>query len=373
MIAARDVFRCAYLGLRRAALAPIAVVRRRSPLPQRCRKILLLRIDRIGDLVLSTPFLQNLRECFPGAEVTLLGMPFARELLHGGQLADRILVFDQGAVTSVVTELTSEGYDLAVDMHYDYVLKTALLAWRTRARCSVGFDFGGRGAFFDIPVPARERKHFIQETFDILRVLGLQPRPFPLQVQLHPQAKTVARDLLSRQGVGARFAIFHPGGFYPEQRWPAPRFAQLADLTAGLGLSPVLIGGEGDRLLLKEIADAMAVRPAILCGCGVGVSAAAIAQCGLFIGNNSGPLHIACAFDVPSVSTMGPTDPVRFWPHADRARVVRARTVNDVSVKEMLTAVTEVLLVDPQSASPGRYRRPAPTDPEHGRPEDHLG
>lgn len=373
MMAARDLLRCAYLGLRGVALTPIAAVRRRSPLPQRCRKILLVRIDRIGDLVLSTPFLRNVRECFPGAEVTLLGNAFARELLHGGELVDRILVIDQGAGPGVLRGLASEGYDLAVDMHYDYVLKTALLTRRARARCSAGFDIAGRGALFDIATPAPGGRHFIEETFAILRTLGFQPRQVSPEVHLPPQAYDVARDMLSHQGVGTRYAVLHPGGFYPEQRWPAPRFAQLADQTAGLGLTPVFIGGEGDRPLLEEIAGTMAVRPAVLCGQGIGASAAAIGQSGLFIGNNSGPLHIACALNVPSVSTMGPTDPVRFWPRADRARVVRARTVNEISVEEMLAAVTEVFPSGARSAAPGRCLRPATTAQEGGRPEDHLG
>jgi ADP-heptose:LPS heptosyltransferase len=373
MMATRALLRYAYLGLRGVALAPIAAVRWRSSLPQRCRKILLVRTDRIGDLVLSTPFLRNVREFFPDAEVTLLGNAFTRELLHGWELVDRILVIDQEAGAGVVRGLASEGYDLAVDMHYDYAFKTALLARQARARCSTGFDIGGRGALFDIPVPAHERKHFIQETFDILRALGLQPRPCPLEVELSPQSRAIADDLLSREGVGERYAVFHPGGSYASQRWPAANFSRLADFTAQLGLTPVLIGGEGDRLLLDEIAGTMTVRPALLCGQGVGVSAAAIARSGLFIGNNSGPLHIACAFSIPSVSTMGPTDPVRFWPRSDHARVVRARTVNEISVDEMAAAVTEVLPLGPGSATAGRWRRSATTGQEEGGAEDHPG
>ncbi len=335
---AKGLLRHAYLGARSIALTPLALMRRRSPLPERCRKILLVRIDRIGDLVLSTPFLRNVRECFPSAEVVILGRDFTRELLCDGKLVDRILVFDQEGADERAQGLASERYDLAVDLHYDYEIKTALLTRRVGARCSAGFDIGGRGALFDVPVPARERKHFIEETFDVLRALGLQPRPYPLQIHLHPQAQATANDLLSSQGVGPPYAVFHPGGFYPGQRWPASRFAQLANLTAGPGLTPVFIGGKEDGAIMHEIAGLLTARAGFIWGQGVGVSAAVIARSALFVGNNSGPLHIACALKIPSVSTLGPTDPVRFWPVSQSAHVLRAASLQDISVEEMFAA-----------------------------------
>jgi ADP-heptose:LPS heptosyltransferase len=299
-------------------------------------------VDRIGDLVLSTPFLRNVRECFSAAEIVLLGRGFARELLAGGAWVDRIVTFDRKREAEILQGLSSEGFDLAVDLHYDHVLTTARLARRVRARCSVGFDIGGRGALFDVPVPAEERKHFIDETLDILRTLGRSPRRYPPQIHLPPSAYDRAREMLSRQGVGGRYAVFHPGGFYPEQRWPAPRFARLADLTAGLGLTPVFIGGKDDDGLVREIVGSMTAGAASLCGQEIGLSAAAIARSALFVGNNSGPLHIACALDVPTVSTMGPTDAVRFWPVSDRASVLRATRVDDIPLDRMVAAVLKV-------------------------------
>lgn len=339
----KDLLRHAYLGARGLALTPLALVRRHSPLPEKCQKILLVRVDRIGDLVLSTPFLRNVRELFPTAEVVILGRTFAHALLHGGALVDRIVAFEPEGDAAIVRGLASEGYDLAVDLHYDYDLTTALLARRIRARCSVGFDLGGRGALFDVSVPATERKHFIEETFDILRAIGSEPRKCPPEVSLCPQAYEEATDLISRKGVTGRYAAFHPGGFYPAQRWPAPRFALLAALTAGLGLTPVFIGGKEDGAVLREIAGLMTARAVFICGTDIGVSAAVIARATLFIGNNSGPLHIACAMNVPSISTMGPTDPVRFWPVSQRARVLRAESLDHISVQEMFAAAKTAL------------------------------
>jgi ADP-heptose:LPS heptosyltransferase len=340
-VTVRDALRHSYLTARGLALAPLALLRRRRPLPARCRKILLVRIDRIGDLVLTTPFLRNTREFFSSAEIVLLGRGFARELLAGGRLVDRILALDDPS--DAAADLARERFDLAIDLHYDYVLRTALLARRARAACTVGFDVAGRGVLFDIPVPAREPKHSIEESLDILRALGHQPKRHPLELDLPPEAPAQARRLLAEQGVKTAYASIHPGGYYRSQRWPAARFAAVADAMLAMGLRPVLLGTAGDRRLVEEVTRRMRSRPAVLSGAPLSIAAAVIGGSRLFVGNNSGPLHIACALGVPSVSTMGPTDPIRFHPVSDRARVLRAGRVDAISAEEMLIAVRSVL------------------------------
>ncbi|MFB3816904.1 MAG: glycosyltransferase family 9 protein [Candidatus Methylomirabilales bacterium] len=333
----RRRLRRAYLGARAAVLAPLAWRRARAGPPATCRRILLVRMDRIGDLVLTTPFLQSLRDCYPDAEVVLLGRRFAQELLAGRRLVDRLVTVEDRAGSPA--DPLDGPFDLAIDLHYDYLLRPALLARRANAACSVGFDIGGRGVLFDIPVPASEPKHFIEESLDILRALGHRPKRYPLALDLGPEAGEQARRLLAAQGVDGAYAIIHPGGHYPEQRWPAARFAALADSLPALGLHPILLGAAAERPLVDEVSAGMRIRPPTVCGAPLGVSAAAIGASRLFIGNNSGPLHIACALEVPSVSTMGPTDPVRFWPASDRAIVVRGSNVHAITPADMAAAV----------------------------------
>lgn len=340
---ARRLLLHAYLTARGVALMPLRILPRR-PLPRDWRKILLVRIDRIGDLVLSTPFLRNLREAVPAAEIVLLGAGAAPELLSDETLVDRIVVHTRtGDARRTLESLRTHQFDLALDMHCDYILAPALLARRVRARCSVGFDVGGRGALFDLTVPAPARKHFVDETFDLLRALGITPRAHSPEIAVHPRALGEAQAILTQAGVSARYVAFHPGGFYPEQRWPAMRFARLADLVSAQGLTPVFLGGQDDASLLQEISGSMKGRGAFVCGRRFGVAAAVIARSALFVGNNSGPLHVACALNIPSVSTMGPTDPVRFWPLSKRACVVRARIVEHISVEEMFAAIKDAL------------------------------
>jgi ADP-heptose:LPS heptosyltransferase len=295
--------------------------------------------------------LRNLREHLPEAEIVLLARAFAPELLATGAPVDRVLVLEDGRLRSTQLQtLAAEAFDLAIDLHYDYPIETARLVRAAQAACSAGFDIGGRGALFDVPVPAHERKHFVEETFDVLRALGLSARPAAPEVHLSAEAYALARQALAGRGVGTRYAVFHPGGHYPEQRWPASRFVDLAHRVADLGLAPVFLGGDEDAALLREIGGGLAVRAGVVCGERIGVSAAVIAGSALFVGNNSGPLHIACALGVPTVSTMGPTDPVRFWPVSTLGVVVRAPSVTAISLPEMLAAVRQTLSRRPAAA-----------------------
>ncbi|MBI4536543.1 MAG: glycosyltransferase family 9 protein [candidate division NC10 bacterium] len=343
MSGARDFLRDSYLVTRAALLAPLALRRRRASPPTELRRVLVLRLDRIGDLVLSTPFLGNLRTFYPTARIVLAARPFAAELLSATGLVDEIVPLEPGREVETAAALAGEPFDLGIDMHCDYILRPALVLRRVRARFTVGFDIGGRGHLFDLAVRPGRKKHFVQESFDLLRALGLRPETCPPEISLRPEQHRAADALLARSGVRGPYAVFHPGGFYAAQRWPGPRFAELADRTVALGLAPLLLGDAGDARLLREVTGKMRTRPVVICGEGLGVCGAVMSRAALFVGNNSGPLHLACALGLPSVSTMGPTDPVRFWPVSDRASVVRAATVQEIPVERMFSAVKTAL------------------------------
>jgi ADP-heptose:LPS heptosyltransferase len=312
-------------------------------MPDTCRKILLIRVDRIGDLILSTPFFQNLPDAFPDAEVVLLGRGFSHEVLTGHRAIRRCVSVDGPDGGRVLRSLANERFDLVIDMHCDYILRTALLARRVPSSCRVGFDIAGRGSLFDIAVPAPHGKHFVEETFDIYRALGYEPKRYPPSLWLAPEVRKEARRLLAERDVLSPYLVLHPGGFYPAQRWPARHFARVAQYVSGSGITPVFIGGPEDGPALAEIDAMLGSRARIFSACSLGVSAAIISGAILFVGNNSGPLHIAGAAGVPSVSTMGPTDPVRFWPLSPHAVVLRAATVTDISAEDVGSAVEKSL------------------------------
>lgn len=321
------------LALRAALLGPLRLLEPESRLlPGAVKNILVIRKDRLGDLILSLPFLKNLRTAFPGAEITLLAQSFAGQIVSDE--VDRIISPDEPALAK---KLKAQRFALAIDMHYDYTLSTALLCRASGARWRAGFDIAGRGFLFNIRVPAEEKKHFIAETADILTSLGINPELGAPSVSVRGGDKEAAIALLKEKGLSRETLVaVHPGGFYKEQRWPPQRFTELLNrLHESKKFSFLLLGGPQDAELLGEISTGLRGPHLNAGGLELRLSAALTAQASLFIGNNSGPLHLACALGLPTVSTMGPTDPVRWNPVGARNTVVRKPVVEDITVAEM--------------------------------------
>jgi heptosyltransferase-3 len=114
-------------------------------------------------------------------------------------------------------------------------------------------------------------------------------------------------------------------------------------LQRKFGTTIVVLGGPTESRLIESIARGCGAKA--FASADAGQTAALLAHAGLFIGNNSGPLHMACALGVASVSTLGPTDPTRFWPVGEKAVVVRAKDsdVRSISVESMSAAAERAL------------------------------
>ena len=336
----KTLLKSVYLTLRGVILNSLGVLLPRGAAPSSIaapKKILFIRIDRIGDLVLSTPALRAIKKRYPGAELTVLAGPAAAPLLASDPGVNRVIVWDASKglreEIKVISLLKGFHFDLAIDPYAEYEAKTALIAFLSGAGTRVGYQSYGRGIFFNVEVsPMAERAHFIDETLEVLKVLGInEPRRDP-ELFVSEEAAAEARAFLKNSGAeknGFLVAV-HPGGYYESQRWPPESFAAvIGALIEKYGAKVLLIGGLAERELVENIAAGVAGGPGdkniikavnlktdLLC--------ALMRESRLFIGNNSGPLHIASALKIPSISTMGPTDPVRWYPFGPAQVVLRS-------------------------------------------------
>ena len=308
------------------------------------RRILLIRLDRLGDMVLSTPFFASLKAAYPRAEISLLARPFAAQLIKPENGVDRIVVCAGGwAEAAQLARLQTP--DLAVDMHYDHILGPALACAWSGAKWRAGFAIAGREAFFNLHAPVGKPRHFLDEMADLLRTLRAEPTVTkPFLAAPHPCEAVDELNRSSPKDSSARLCVIHPGGYYPEQRWPAERFVALARrLQRKFGTAIVVLGGLTESRLIESIARACDAKT--FASADAGQTAALLARADLFIGNNSGPLHMACALGVASVSTMGPTDPRRFWPVGEKAVVVQTEDfdVRRITLESMSAAAERAL------------------------------
>lgn len=303
--------------------AQTAEVRSLAHAVQDSRTILLVALAEIGDMVLLSPFLRELRRLVPDANITLVTLPAGASLFSVCEDVDRVLIYDAAtprllkpfvlpglALEFAQWHLQSCQWDLALVPRWDtdHHLATAL-AFFSGARRRVGYSETvntrkrSRNAGFDRlltdVLPGDGTAHEVERHMAFLRALGGDPSSDVLQLWLSDSDRKTATELLPpRHGsVRGPMVAFGIGAAHPKRRWPRSRFAQVGRaLQNKWGAHIVIVGGENDREaqrgLLSHLGPAASGVAGLLT---LRQTAAVLEQCQLFVGNDSGPLHLAVA------------------------------------------------------------------------------
>ena len=260
-------------------------------------------------MVLSTALLKALRRDFPGAVITVLASEGNYEVLKGNPNVDELLIY-RGFIR-FVREILTRDYDLAIDPFITYELKQAFMTYISRARYRVGFESVGREVFFNLRGAAiSPPKRMIEHLLDLAEALGGSRDGCEPEIFLSKEEMEEARARMEGAGVrsGEIKIAFHPGAHYPSQRWPAEAFGKVAkQVRDSKGVRICLFLANGEEGLLEGFKAGLGGEPIAFTGIGLREFISLLSQCHLLVCNNSGPLHIASALKIPTVSIMGPT------------------------------------------------------------------
>ncbi|HZS78734.1 MAG TPA: glycosyltransferase family 9 protein [Ktedonobacteraceae bacterium] len=300
-------------------------------------RILVVKLATIGDLLLATPALRALRESYPQARIDLLVTPASAGLLHGWNVIDNILVLDKylfdypqqilrhpsnlRRLNPLWHMLRDGRYDAVILMHHLTLffgrLKHQVLMRATGAKWRVGLD-NGHGWFLNVRVKDHGfgAMHEADYNLSLAEAVGATISDKRLVVPISDEERQAAKELVyGTASVSERPIIaMHPGsgGYSTARRWAPERFAQLADrLYADVGGQLLLVGGpeevELHQYILRQMKSSMPARS--LAGKGnIRVAAAILEQADLFIGNDSGLMHLAAAVGTPTVAIFGLTN-----------------------------------------------------------------
>jgi heptosyltransferase-2 len=267
------------------------------------------------------------RRLFPDAEVTLLVRPAVAELFRGHPAIDTIFVYDrQGRHAglagrwALARQIRRQRYDLAI--LFQNAFEAALLTFLGGVPQRCGYATDGRSLLLTlaVPRPARDAQlHQVAYYWNMLRTLGLHGEPpqpaFPTTMEDEVAAQRLLAE--ARIGPGDLLIGLNPGSTYGEaKRWLPERFAETADRLAdtvqketGRRAAVVIVGAQGEEPLGRSIASHVQAKTAVLSGrTTVRELMAIIKRCALFVTNDTGPMHIAAAFQVPLAAVFGPTD-----------------------------------------------------------------
>lgn len=300
-------------------------------------RILLVRLREIGDVVFTTPAVHALRRRFPDAHLTYIVEPAAAPVVVNNPHLDRVIVAPRrsgvrGALADVALgrRLRRERYDLAIDFHGGP--RASLLTWLSGAPVRLGYEIAGRGWMYTRR-SARPRalrpRHSVENQWDLLASLDVAAPDrltFPVVMTADPDAAARVADRLVHAGVRDSDALIvvHVSAGNPFRRWPIEHFAELVSALAAGNTDHRLVvtsGPSEHRAAERIVADARARLPpdarSRVLSCGefsLAELRALLDRAALYIGGDSGPLHIAATTAVPIVGLYGPTLPARSVP-----------------------------------------------------------
>ena len=331
------------------------------------RRILLIKLSAVGDVVHTIPVLNKLRRCYPNAQIDWLMTPTIAELLHHHPSISNVLLFDRerwsapwsipANLARLATELRAHNYDLVVDVHGQ--LRTAVLTFATGAPVRIGFPrpraamWTASGRTFPanarkhawkgareaswlaythfIPVPTLDR-HAVDRYLGIGPMLGLDDEPpdfsFPIPLSAQQRINNRIGGVLRRDnpaGGSAPLLTIAPGTVWETKHWRSEGFAEVARHFMRKGFAVVLAGSRREHAVCDEVARAAPGSLNLAGETTLSDLAALIHRSTLCVTNDSGPMHLAVALNRPVVSIFGPTDEIWIGPYGRGNAVVRAR------------------------------------------------
>jgi heptosyltransferase-2 len=303
---------------------------------QNIKRILVRAVNWLGDAVLTTPAIDAIRASFPSARITLLATPLVAELFSPHDSVDEVMIYEKNGRHAglmgrlrLAGELRARGFDLAILLQN--ALDAAVIARMAGIPLRIGYRTDGRGLLLSRGSPLTgesKRLHHVEYYLKMLSHFGIPSASKALSLTVTEEEEREAADILHRAGIEADDFLLgiNPGATYGSaKRWYPERFAAVADeLCNRWGGKAIITGGRGERDIAGEIAATAKSKCLDLAG-GTSVRQlmALIKRCDFFITNDSGPMHIAAALNVPLVAVFGPTDHTTTSPYSDRAVVVR--------------------------------------------------
>lgn len=350
------------------------------------RSILVHAPSWVGDGVMSLAALRSLKAAYPRARLSVLSRSGAAELFEGCEAADETLVYDARGrhrgtrgFWQAAQELKKKEFDLAV--LFPNAFRSASLAWAARIPERFGYATDGRGFLLTRAVPPAPRpfgRHQVHYYLDLLRALGVPSGPVDIHLELTEGMRAAAVSALVAAGweMGAPLIGLHPGSTGSSaKRWLPERYAAVGSRLARRHAAQIVVlGGAGEEELGAQIASELKLPSILLSGkTSLGALMGTLSFLTLLVTNDSGPMHLASALDVPTVAVFGPTDERETGPLSVRARVVRRhvdcspcllrrcpidhRCMTWLGVDEVCSAATELL---PQAPEMRRARAASP-------------
>ncbi|MBI4750339.1 MAG: glycosyltransferase family 9 protein [Acidobacteria bacterium] len=345
--------------------------------PEAIRRVLLVRLRSIGDTVLMTPVLEALKQWSPNISISVVSEPLSAPVLEAHPLVDQLFIVPRTRKKwrdliqrgRLIQDLRQEGFDLAVNLHGGTT--GAWICWLSGTPRRVGFALPNTKFLLTTVIPPpqevwqKKTIHCVEQQLAWIKYLGIPiQHPPTLSLKCQPESLKTVAAFLTVNGISSPYAVFHPAAAFATKQWAPVRFAQVIDRVRELGLKPIICVARSETGVARAIQGDLISRDETLVIDHFSLSEmmALIAGASLFVGNDSGPAHIAAALGRPMVVIFGSSNEEVWHPWTTSPHeVVRRRLpcvpcagytcqvfpepecIKGVEVRDVLQAIQRVL------------------------------
>lgn len=299
-------------------------------------RVLIVRLSAIGDCIQTLPLACAVRDKWPEAKITWVVEKVSAPLVEACEAVDRVIVVPKRFATSwrllsrLRRALAGERFDFALDPQG--LTKSGLVSWLSPARRRIGF---ARPASRElnpwlqtelVPNVARQR---VERYLELLQPLGIEPSPVRFGIVLPAAAMAAAGEFVEQAELCAGYAVLNPGAGWDSKRWPTERFSGVARRLALRGLPSVVVwAGERERLWAEEIVDGSNGAARLAPQTSLLELAALLQRARLFVGSDTGPMHLAAAMGTQCVALFGASKGDECGPYG-RGHVVLQKALDE--------------------------------------------
>lgn len=348
------------------------------------KRILIIRLSSLGDVILTTPVIAALKAKFPHSELFFLTKARYGDLLRNDPRISSLVEFDPAGkdrglsgFMSLISELRSHDFDLLVDLHSN--LRSFLVRHLVKSRIKLKYNKRWLSRFLMVHFKFLKTRPVstVNSYLEVLKQLNVNTTENRILVFLNPEDVDFSDHFLLEQQVKKDDIVVgvHPGAKWETKKWDGGKFARVCQgLVDKLGCTIMLLGDAGEAKLVEEVGkDIPAERLVKAVGLPLRKVMSLIKRCDCFITNDSGPMHIASALGVPVVAIFGPTHPkLGFAPvgsrnvvlcadvkcspcslHGEKRCSKKSRFCMDLIEPDMVIEAVERLLKEGKSISKG--------------------
>ena len=340
-----------------------AMFKRKKLFPKEIKKILLLRLDHLGDVLYVLPAISAVRKQYPNARITLLVASWAKGLVDGNPDIDEIIVFNAPwfqrsikktgfkQLLGMISQLRAKKYDLAIDFsgYLWNIFLICLSGAKYKVSCN---DVGGR-FLLDKALPRRTDLQVVRQNLKMLDSLGINISQQPVvRLAIKPEDVSAVDQLIDENGIKAdKMIAIHCGAGRATKLWPIQKYNKLINALFDEypGYEIVLVGSPSEDRLISRLKFAKDSPKSLVGKTNISELAAFLKRCRLFIGNDSAPAHLAAVMGTPTIVLFSKEDdPTQWRPWGERVFVIQkeGHAFRSLSEREIMASLEKISVAD---------------------------